>query len=77
MRNCEPVIPGLKGLKPGVLQTPQPLSKPGGWEAMVPIGPCTKQCCVSTKLVTKLHEQVGILGVTHDFKLNEFRSIPE
>jgi hypothetical protein len=61
LRNCEPVTPGLKGFKPEVLQTPQPLSKPGGWEAVITGGPCTNHCCVSTKLVIKLHEQVAIL----------------
>jgi hypothetical protein len=53
----ERVTPGLRGFKPEVLQTPQPLARPGRWEATVP-GPCTKECCSSTKFVTGLPEKV-------------------
>ena len=62
MSNSALVTPGLKGFKPEVLQTPQPLFKPGRWEALVP-GQCFKQCCYSTETVTDLHEQVVILRV--------------
>ena len=60
MRNCELGTPGLKGLNPEVLQMPPPLSKPGGWEALVPRR-CTKQVCDSTEIVSKIHEQVVLL----------------
>ena len=66
MRNCEAFTPGLKGLKPDVLQTPQPLSKPGSWEAVLPGRPCIQQCCASKELVTELHEQVCLLEQFHD-----------
>ena len=62
MRKFELGTPGLKGLKPEVLQTPQPMSKPGKWETLVP-RPCTKQCCISTEIVTELHEQVCCIRV--------------
>ena len=50
-------IPGMEGLKQ-YFQSPQPLSRPGKWNAAVEAS-CRRDCCVSTAPVTKLHEQVS------------------
>lgn len=50
-------MPGLKGIQPHVFSTPQPLAKPGRWEASVG-GPSTQECDISVENVTVLHQQV-------------------
>ena len=61
MSKFEILTPGLKGFKPEVLQAPQPLSRPGRWEAALPV-PLNKKFCNSTELVLKLHRQVVIFS---------------
>jgi hypothetical protein len=46
----------MMGIHPKTLKDPQPLTRPGRWEAAV-LGPCTKKCHNSVELVTELHEQ--------------------
>ena len=52
-------VPGLSGLKHDVDKTPQPLFKPGYWEAEVGIVEdkgtrCTESCCCRAYLPTEV-----------------------
>ena len=50
-------VPGLKGIKPHVFSAPQPIARPGRWEASVGM-PSTKESQSSGENVTMLHQQV-------------------
>ena len=51
-------IPGMLGLNPELLQPPQPLSRPGQWEAEIDRH-FSVEHCYSTEPVIQMHEQVN------------------
>ena len=58
-------IPGMLGLNPELLQPPQPLSRPGQWEAEM-----NRHCSFySTQPVIQIHDQVNWLDKMYRLKL--------